>query len=199
MLLLTLLGAFGLALTLVGIFSMTAYAVARRTREIGVRMALGARPAQVVGAMVRDALWPVAFGLAAGLAGTYYATQLIAGFLFLSVGWRLLPRDRAPRAAMHDAHAAVQYATEADIPANWPESLATVSDLKLADRNVQLTGLISAEGDRRPVDPATALEPGMVLQLKGEEEALGLLFQQLPLPRLLPCPPLRNRARMILC
>ena len=104
-----------------------------------------------------------------------------AGFLFLSVGWRLLPRDRAPRPAINETYAAVQYATEADIPENWPESLATVADLRLADRNVQLTGLIDLDGDRRPVDPKTRLEPGMVLQLKGEEEALGILFQRLPL------------------
>jgi ABC-type antimicrobial peptide transport system permease subunit len=82
MLLLTLLGAFGLMLTLVGIFSMTAYAVARRTREIGVRVAFGARPAQVAGLMIRDAVWPVALGIVAGLAGTYYATRVIASFLF---------------------------------------------------------------------------------------------------------------------
>jgi len=82
MLLLTLLGVFGLLLTLVGIFSMTAYAVARRTREIGVRLAFGARPAQVVGVMVRDAVWPVIFGLLAGVAGTYYATRIITSFLF---------------------------------------------------------------------------------------------------------------------
>ena len=82
MLLLTMLGVFGLLLTLVGIFSMTAYAVARRTREIGVRMAFGARPVQVVGVMIRDAVWPVAIGLIAGLAGTYYATRLITSFLF---------------------------------------------------------------------------------------------------------------------
>ncbi len=82
MLLLTMLGVFGLLLTLVGIFSMTAYAVARRTREIGVRVAFGARPGQVVGVMVRDAAWPVAFGLVSGLAGTYYATRLITSFLF---------------------------------------------------------------------------------------------------------------------
>ena len=82
MLLLAMLGVFGLLLTLVGIFSMTAYAVARRTREIGVRVAFGARPGQVVGVMIRDAAWPVAFGLVAGLAGTYYATRLITSFLF---------------------------------------------------------------------------------------------------------------------
>ncbi len=82
MLLLTLLGLFGLLLTLVGIFSMTAYAVARRTREVGVRVALGARPAHVVGVMIRDAVWPVVFGLVAGLAGTYHATRIIVTFLF---------------------------------------------------------------------------------------------------------------------
>ena len=77
-----MLGVFGLLLTLVGIFSMTAYAVARRTREIGVRVAFGARPAQVVNAIILDAVWPVAFGLVAGLAGTYYATRIITSFLF---------------------------------------------------------------------------------------------------------------------
>jgi hypothetical protein len=82
MLLLTLLAVFGLLFTLVGIFSMTAYAVARRTREIGVRVAFGARPGQVVAAMIRDAVWPVALGLVAGLAVTYYETRLIASFLF---------------------------------------------------------------------------------------------------------------------
>jgi predicted permease len=82
MLLLTMLGTFGLLLTLVGIFSMTAYAVARRTREIGVRVAFGARPRQVVGVMIRDVAWPVILGLLAGLAGTFCATRIIKSFLF---------------------------------------------------------------------------------------------------------------------
>ncbi len=82
MLLLTMLGTFGLLLTLVGIFSMTAYAVARRTREIGVRVAFGARPRQVVGVMIRDVAWPVIIGLMAGLACTFYVTRVIRGFLF---------------------------------------------------------------------------------------------------------------------
>jgi predicted permease len=80
--LLTLLGGFGLLLTLVGVFSMTAYAVARRTREIGVRVAFGARPGQVVGVMIRDIVWPVTGGLIVGLAGAYYATRVISSFLF---------------------------------------------------------------------------------------------------------------------
>jgi predicted permease len=80
--LLSLLGGLGLVLTLVGIFGLTAYAVARRTREIGVRMAFGARPGQVVGAMLRDTAWPVAIGIVAGLVGASFATKLIASFLF---------------------------------------------------------------------------------------------------------------------
>jgi hypothetical protein len=49
---------------------MTAYAVARPTRGIGVRVAFGARPTEVVRVMIRSAVWPAAFGLVAGLAGT---------------------------------------------------------------------------------------------------------------------------------
>jgi predicted permease len=76
------LGALGLLLTLVGIFGVTAYAVARRTQEIGVRMAFGARPAQVVGRVIADAAWPMATGIGAGLLGAYYATRVIESFLF---------------------------------------------------------------------------------------------------------------------
>jgi len=94
-LLLTMLGVFGLLLTLVGIFSMTAYAVARRTREIGVRVAFGARPGQVVRAMIGDAAWPVALGLVAGVAGAYYATRIIASFLF-----QITPHDTSTMTAV---------------------------------------------------------------------------------------------------
>lgn len=80
--LLTLLGSLGLLLTLIGVFGMTAYAVARRTQEIGVRMAFGATPADVVCEMIRDAAWPVALGIAAGLAGAWAATRVIKTFLF---------------------------------------------------------------------------------------------------------------------
>jgi putative ABC transport system permease protein len=80
--LLGLLGGFGLALTLVGIFSMTAYVVARRTREIGIRMAFGAAPRDVVRQVVRDTMWPVLIGLSVGLGAAFYATRLVATFLF---------------------------------------------------------------------------------------------------------------------
>lgn len=80
--LLGLLGTFGLVLTLVGIFSMTAYAVARRTREIGIRMAFGAAPGDVVWHVVRDTMWPALIGLLVGIGAAFYATRIVAAFLF---------------------------------------------------------------------------------------------------------------------
>jgi ABC-type antimicrobial peptide transport system permease subunit len=80
--LLGLLGGIGLLLALVGVFGLTGYAVARRTREIGVRMTFGARPGQVVGSIVRDSAVPVFVGIALGLLGGYFATRVIESFLF---------------------------------------------------------------------------------------------------------------------
>jgi FtsX-like permease family protein len=84
-----------MVLTLVGIFSMTAYAVTRRTQEIGIRMAFGARPSQVVGTMVRDAAWPAFFGLFVGIVGALYWTRVVASFLFETT-----PNDPATFAAV---------------------------------------------------------------------------------------------------
>jgi ABC-type antimicrobial peptide transport system permease subunit len=80
--LLTLLGALGLTLALVGVFGMTGYAVTRRTPEIGVRMAFGARPGQVVRTIVRDSALPIAIGVAAGVGGALLASRTIESFLF---------------------------------------------------------------------------------------------------------------------
>lgn len=80
--LLSLLGGLGLVLALVGVFGMTAYAVERRTAEIGVRMAFGARPGQVVTTMVRDSAVPIAVGTLLGLGGAALATRVIESFLF---------------------------------------------------------------------------------------------------------------------
>jgi ABC-type antimicrobial peptide transport system permease subunit len=80
--LLGLLGGLGLALALVGVFGVTAYAVTRRTAEIGVRMAFGARPGQVVQTMVREAAVPIVVGTVLGVGGAAVATRVIESFLF---------------------------------------------------------------------------------------------------------------------
>ena len=80
--LLGLLGGVGLLLTLIGVFSVTAYTVARRRREIGIRMALGARATNVVRTFVGDAVWPVGIGLVAGLGTAYLASRAIASLLY---------------------------------------------------------------------------------------------------------------------
>ena len=69
-------------LALVGVFGMTAYSVTRRTAEVGVRMAFGALPGQVVRTMLRDAAVPIAIGTALGVAGAVAATRIIESFLF---------------------------------------------------------------------------------------------------------------------
>jgi ABC-type antimicrobial peptide transport system permease subunit len=81
----SLLGTFaGLALALaaVGIYGVVAHTVARRTREIGVRIALGAPAAQVGRMVMREGMQVVAIGLAAGLAGGAAASRLLAGLLY---------------------------------------------------------------------------------------------------------------------
>ena len=82
MVLLGLLGALGLTLALVGVFGMTGYAVTRRTPEIGVRLAFGARPDQVVGTIVRDSALPIAIGVTIGVGVALLATRAIESFLF---------------------------------------------------------------------------------------------------------------------
>ena len=80
--LLVLLGALGLVLSLVGVFGMTGYAVSRRTTEIGVRMAFGAQPGEVVRTIVRDAMIPIAAGTVIGLGAAMLAARVIETFLF---------------------------------------------------------------------------------------------------------------------
>jgi putative ABC transport system permease protein len=89
-LLMTLLAATGLILAALGIYSVIAWLVAQRTREIGVRMALGASARDVIAMMSLHGLKPVVAGLAIGLGGALAATQLLQSQLF-EVG----PRDPA--------------------------------------------------------------------------------------------------------
>jgi putative ABC transport system permease protein len=82
MLLLGLFGLLGLVISAVGIYGVMAYVVSQRTREIGVRMALGATRSNVVGMVMRNAGFLVLLGLAIGALGAWYLSATAKTFLF---------------------------------------------------------------------------------------------------------------------
>jgi len=80
-----LLSAFaGLSLLLatMGIFAVMSHVVAGRTQEIGIRIALGAKPSDVLGMVMRQSFGPVAVGVALGLAGAFALTRVMTNLLF---------------------------------------------------------------------------------------------------------------------
>ncbi|MEJ2185864.1 MAG: ABC transporter permease [Gemmatimonadota bacterium] len=79
---LSLFAGFALLLAAVGIYAVVAYGVGQRTREIGLRMALGAGHGQVLRLVVRQALVPVAIGVAAGSVGALALSRVLSGLLF---------------------------------------------------------------------------------------------------------------------
>jgi putative ABC transport system permease protein len=81
-LLLALFAGLALLLALVGISGSVAWAVSQRMQEIGLRMALGAQPIDLIKLVVRQGIKPVLIGLALGLAGAFTLTRLMRGLLF---------------------------------------------------------------------------------------------------------------------
>jgi predicted permease len=114
-----------LILSAVGLYAVTAYAVAQRTQEIGVRMALGARPAQVLWLVLKRALVQLAIGLPVGVAGAFAVGRLMQSVLAQTSG-----RDPLTIAAIAVLMSVVSLAA-----CFWPARRATQLDPIAALRN----------------------------------------------------------------
>lgn len=78
-----MLGLLGLTLAVVGVYGVVSYGATQRTREIGIRMALGAMPRDILRIIVGQGVWMVVSGVVLGLAGAAAMTQLLKRFLLL--------------------------------------------------------------------------------------------------------------------
>ncbi len=88
MLLMSIFAALALLIAATGIYGVIAFLVGRRTREIGVRVALGASPSEVVALFLRQGVFVVVAGIAAGLVGAWWLSRAVQQFLF-----EVEPRD----------------------------------------------------------------------------------------------------------
>ena len=80
--LMTVFGSSALLLAAIGIYGLMAYSVEQRTQEIGIRLALGAETGQVRRMVVFQGMILAAIGLALGILGAFFLTQLLRQFLF---------------------------------------------------------------------------------------------------------------------
>jgi putative ABC transport system permease protein len=124
--LLTIFAGVALVLTAVGVAGVVSFMVARRTQEIGVRIALGASAGAVVGVVLRSVLLPVALGLAAGGLSVIPASRLLRSFLH-----QIAPYDPVSLGA-----AAVALLGAAALAAYLPARRATRIDPLLALREL---------------------------------------------------------------
>jgi ABC-type antimicrobial peptide transport system permease subunit len=74
--------ATALLLAAIGLYGVVAYAVTQRTREIGIRLSIGATPGRIVLLLVRQASLYVAIGMIAGLAAAFAGTRVLRALLF---------------------------------------------------------------------------------------------------------------------
>lgn len=122
-----LFGVFaGMALLLAaaGIYGVVSYAVTQRTREIGIRMALGAQPGQVLTQVLREGMLQVGMGVAIGLAGAVFATRLLQSVLA-----GVSPHDPWPFLAVSLALAAAAFLANL-VPARRAASVEPVRALR---------------------------------------------------------------------
>lgn len=82
MMFLTALAVVALVLAALGVYGVLRYAVSKRTREIGIRMALGAGGGSIVGMVLRDGLMVACAGVLAGIAGACALTRFLSTLLF---------------------------------------------------------------------------------------------------------------------
>ena len=75
-------GALALVLAVVGVYGVVGWSSAQRSREFGLRTALGATPASLSALVLRQGMWPVAIGAAAGTASALIVARSIRGLLF---------------------------------------------------------------------------------------------------------------------
>jgi putative ABC transport system permease protein len=80
--LLTGFAVVAVLLAAVGLYGVISYNVAQRTREVGIRMALGARPVQIAAMIAAQAAWPIALGVAGGLAVAAATTRYLGALIF---------------------------------------------------------------------------------------------------------------------
>jgi len=78
----SLFAVIALLLACIGIYGVTAYSVSRRTRELGIRMALGAQRRDVSGLVIRQGMTPVLIGIVIGLSSAFFLTRWMSSLLF---------------------------------------------------------------------------------------------------------------------
>jgi ABC-type antimicrobial peptide transport system permease subunit len=119
-----LFASAALVLAVVGVYGLVSYGVTQRTREIGVRLALGATPSRIVGGVVRHGMGLAASGIAIGLWAAYALSRFMQGILY-----DVAPTDAVTYLAV--AALLVGCAAAASIlPARWAARLDPVRALR---------------------------------------------------------------------